>query len=290
MAVDVDRLIPPRPAWMADAACRYHPEVDFFPGRGGSARPALAVCRDCVVWERCLTYAQENGECGIWGGQVSKGPERRGRRRLKADMKARACRSWCALRPPARAVSHGHCPPMSPASRPTAMYRQSRRVPLRSACDDRVAVHRVRGRGCDQRLGAIALRSATPPAHARACAVRHATVPPEVAAALREPVLLDTPVAARIRARHTDEGDQLACDEEELEELLGHSRRRRTTRPTVAARNGSIRHSRCHPASRSGRPNLESRRRAAEDVSRSGSGRLLAQVLVVHPRQHAWDL
>jgi len=59
MGANVDRLIPPRPAWMGDAACREHPEVDFFPGRGGSARPALAVCRGCVVREHCLTYAQE---------------------------------------------------------------------------------------------------------------------------------------------------------------------------------------------------------------------------------------
>ena len=83
MGVDVDRLIPLRPAWMADAACREHPEVDFFPGRGGNARPALAVCRDCVVREHCLTYAQENGEYGIWGGQALNWSERRVRRRLR---------------------------------------------------------------------------------------------------------------------------------------------------------------------------------------------------------------
>jgi WhiB family redox-sensing transcriptional regulator len=69
IGVDLARLIPPRPAWMVDAACREHPEVDFFPGRGGNARPALAVCRVCGVRETCLTYGQENGEFGVWGGQ-----------------------------------------------------------------------------------------------------------------------------------------------------------------------------------------------------------------------------
>ena len=86
IGVDSHDLIPPRPAWMVKAACREHPEVDFFPGRGGNARPALAVCRGCEVREICLTYAQENGECGVWGGRVLKWSDRRLRRR--ADVEA----------------------------------------------------------------------------------------------------------------------------------------------------------------------------------------------------------
>ncbi len=51
----------------------------------------------------------------------------------------------------------------------------------------------------------------------------HAIVPPEVAATLRELLLLDTPSERLVfRARHTDEGVLLACDEGELEELLGY--------------------------------------------------------------------
>jgi WhiB family transcriptional regulator, redox-sensing transcriptional regulator len=86
IGVDLHDLIPPRPAWMVDAACREHPEVDFFPGRGGNARPAQAVCRGCEVRDICLTYAQENGECGVWGGRVLKWSNRRLRR--KADVEA----------------------------------------------------------------------------------------------------------------------------------------------------------------------------------------------------------
>ncbi len=33
-----------RPAWHADAACREHPEVDWFPERGDDQGPAKAVC------------------------------------------------------------------------------------------------------------------------------------------------------------------------------------------------------------------------------------------------------
>lgn len=51
----------------------------------------------------------------------------------------------------------------------------------------------------------------------------HAIVPPEVAATLRELLLLDTSSERLVfRARHTDEGVLLACDAEELEELLGY--------------------------------------------------------------------
>ena len=88
IGVDLAHLLPPRPEWMVDAACREQPEVDFFPGRGGNARPALAVCRGCSVRDTCLTYGQENGEYGVWGGQLLKRSERRGPRRRKADLEA----------------------------------------------------------------------------------------------------------------------------------------------------------------------------------------------------------
>jgi hypothetical protein len=51
----------------------------------------------------------------------------------------------------------------------------------------------------------------------------HVTVTPEVAATLRALLLLDTASARLVfRARRTDEGVRLACDEDELEELLGY--------------------------------------------------------------------
>jgi WhiB family transcriptional regulator, redox-sensing transcriptional regulator len=114
IGVDLHDLIPPRPAWMVDAACREHPEVDFFPGRGGDARPAQAVCRGCEVRDICLTYAQENGECGVWGGRVLKWSDRRLRR--KADVEA--------LDAPARSQETKHTPGRSePVEPPTARPR-----------------------------------------------------------------------------------------------------------------------------------------------------------------------
>jgi WhiB family redox-sensing transcriptional regulator len=73
---DVDHLadLIHRPAWMADAACREHPEVDFFPGRGGDFRAARAVCSTCLVREPCLEMALSypSNEChGIWAGTSS---------------------------------------------------------------------------------------------------------------------------------------------------------------------------------------------------------------------------
>lgn len=62
-----------RPAWHADAACKEHPEVTWFPARGERSAPAKAICATCLVRAECLTFAADHelaaGEAhGIWGG------------------------------------------------------------------------------------------------------------------------------------------------------------------------------------------------------------------------------
>ena len=58
-----------RPAWHADAACREHPEVTFYPTRGDDTRPAKQVCAGCLVRDECLADAVEHNELhGVWGG------------------------------------------------------------------------------------------------------------------------------------------------------------------------------------------------------------------------------
>lgn len=58
-----------RPAWHADAACREHPEVNFYPTLGESTDPAKAVCAGCLVRDECRADALERGDGhGIWGG------------------------------------------------------------------------------------------------------------------------------------------------------------------------------------------------------------------------------
>jgi hypothetical protein len=60
----------PRPRWMAQGACRWRPEIDFFASSGNQER-AKAVCRTCPVAEECLAYALERYETeGIWGGKT----------------------------------------------------------------------------------------------------------------------------------------------------------------------------------------------------------------------------
>jgi WhiB family redox-sensing transcriptional regulator len=73
--------------WMRKAACRDHPELDFFPPRGASLAPLVAVCRACPVRHECLEYAMTNGErYGIWGGTTEQERRRiRRRRRLLAS-------------------------------------------------------------------------------------------------------------------------------------------------------------------------------------------------------------
>lgn len=70
------------PAWQRDAACKEHPEVNFFPEKGEDVRPALAVCRGCLVVDECRAWAVENYEAGIWGG--TSGRQRRGMRQAPA--------------------------------------------------------------------------------------------------------------------------------------------------------------------------------------------------------------
>lgn len=74
LAVLSDRevsLILDRPAWHADAACA-EPDVDqgvFFPARGVSLSPAVAVCGRCLVRDECLAHALADPSLqGVWGG------------------------------------------------------------------------------------------------------------------------------------------------------------------------------------------------------------------------------
>ena len=60
----------PRPGWEEEAACRDAGVADlFFPPRGGSCRPARAICGGCPVRTDCLASAIANDERdGVWGG------------------------------------------------------------------------------------------------------------------------------------------------------------------------------------------------------------------------------
>ena len=68
-APDVLRAIADPPPWHADALCREHPEITWFPTRGESTEPARAICRRCLVREECATDTLETAtQHGIWAG------------------------------------------------------------------------------------------------------------------------------------------------------------------------------------------------------------------------------
>ncbi len=85
-AVDllVDLLARERPAFHADAACREHPEVSWFPELGEDGRTAKAICAGCLVLGECRSWALEQGPglVGVFGGLSSR--ERQQRRRAAA--------------------------------------------------------------------------------------------------------------------------------------------------------------------------------------------------------------
>jgi WhiB family redox-sensing transcriptional regulator len=58
------------PTWHRDAACKEHPELSWFPGRGQDVRPVKRVCRSCLVVDLCRAWAltQPQPPAGIWGG------------------------------------------------------------------------------------------------------------------------------------------------------------------------------------------------------------------------------
>jgi hypothetical protein len=68
-----------KPDWHRDAACREHPDVNFFPERGEDSRPAKAVCAKCLVRAECLA-AGIREHFGIWSGTSE-----RERRRIRAE-------------------------------------------------------------------------------------------------------------------------------------------------------------------------------------------------------------
>jgi WhiB family redox-sensing transcriptional regulator len=71
------------PAWHADAACKEHPEVAFFPPLGETAEAARAVCAGCLVRVECLAAALEEPLTqGVWGGTTV--AERKAMRRAAA--------------------------------------------------------------------------------------------------------------------------------------------------------------------------------------------------------------
>jgi WhiB family redox-sensing transcriptional regulator len=58
-----------RPNWHADGACNGQDPNLFFPVRGQSTLPAVAICQTCAVQPECLRYGLENSHLvGIWGG------------------------------------------------------------------------------------------------------------------------------------------------------------------------------------------------------------------------------
>lgn len=73
-------LIPTRPRWMADAACRGVDSAVFFPSRGEPTEAARELCAGCPARGPCLAYAlDDEGLEGVWAGTSKR--ERRAMRR-----------------------------------------------------------------------------------------------------------------------------------------------------------------------------------------------------------------
>lgn len=83
-AVMLAELLDHRPDWHRDAACKEHPEVDFFAGTYAALDAAVDVCGRCLVRSECREAGMDE-PAGVWGGLT---PEER--RRLRAERAADA--------------------------------------------------------------------------------------------------------------------------------------------------------------------------------------------------------
>jgi hypothetical protein len=98
-------VIVTRELWMADAACRDHPEVEFVP-RASEAGTRLnlvrnktlksnniarRICADCPVQCQCARYALKLPDVvGVWAGVFLQATYRNGRRRALQKNRLRA--------------------------------------------------------------------------------------------------------------------------------------------------------------------------------------------------------
>jgi WhiB family redox-sensing transcriptional regulator len=69
--------------WMSQALCAQVDMDLFFPEKGGTTKPAKAICARCDVRPECLRFALNHEErFGIWGGKSERERRRIARRRV----------------------------------------------------------------------------------------------------------------------------------------------------------------------------------------------------------------
>jgi hypothetical protein len=78
----LDLVATGHPAWHKDAACREHPELDWFAEDPDAVQAAIDVCRgDCLARLECYAFAMASpvSLAGVWAGTT---PEDRAQLRL----------------------------------------------------------------------------------------------------------------------------------------------------------------------------------------------------------------
>ena len=82
---DFDAILSP-PTWHADAQCKEHTDVNFFPAKNQDPTAALAICAGCLVRLECLEYALADlNIVGIWAGTSHSDRRRIAKARAEGD-------------------------------------------------------------------------------------------------------------------------------------------------------------------------------------------------------------
>ena len=68
---DVPMRLRQLPEWQDRGACRGADADKFFPEKGVSSKPAVAICDTCEVADECFEYGMRMPH-GIWGGTTQR--------------------------------------------------------------------------------------------------------------------------------------------------------------------------------------------------------------------------
>lgn len=103
-------MVPTRPRWQEQAACRGVGPDAFFPERGQGVGEALAYCDRCPVVAECRAYSEsledQMWRFGVWGGRAA--TQRRTARTVEI-LTAEGKPSTCACGKPVRYPAAGLC-------------------------------------------------------------------------------------------------------------------------------------------------------------------------------------
>ncbi len=117
-------------SWRDAAACRDLPTAAFFPEVGQTIDPEVRrTCAACPVYAECDTWADTNGELGVWAGLSES--QRRERRRAAGRKPSKPPQAELM-----RELDESLAPPQDPRTVYHREWRRARRAELARSAEE----------------------------------------------------------------------------------------------------------------------------------------------------------